>query len=198
LQRGALRVNQGAMGISRKYWLITFALFVLAALILLSNGRPPICTCGTVKLWEGVVNGPGNSQHLSDWYSFSHVIHGFIFFWAGALILRSQPLGLRLGIAAITELAWELMENSPTVIDRYRAATIAVGYSGDSVLNSMSDGAMMVIGFLLASRLDWRITLGLAILFELFTLYVIRDNLTLNILMLIAPSDAIRLWQAGA
>jgi Protein of unknown function (DUF2585) len=198
LQRSALRVNQGRVGISRKSWLFTFALFALAALILLSSGRPPICTCGTVKLWEGVVNGPGNSQHVSDWYSFSHVIHGFIFFGTGALILRSRPLGLRLGVAAALELAWELFENSPTVIDRYRSATIAIGYSGDSVLNSMSDGAMMVIGFLLASRLDWRITLGLAILFELFTLYVIRDNLTLNILMLIAPSDAIRLWQAGA
>jgi hypothetical protein len=198
LQRGALRVNQGAMGISRKYWLITFALFVLAALILLSNGRPPICTCGTVKLWEGVVNGPGNSQHLSDWYSFSHVIHGFLFFGATGLVLRSRSLGLRLAVATALELAWELLENSPLIIDRYRAATMAVGYSGDSVLNSMSDGAMMAIGFLLASKLDWRVTVGLAILFELFTLFVIRDNLTLNILMLIAPSDAIRLWQAGA
>jgi hypothetical protein len=198
LQRGALRVNQGAMGISRKYWLITFALFVLAALVLLSNGRPPICTCGTVKLWEGVVNGPGNSQHLSDWYSFSHVIHGFLFFGATGLVLRSRSLGLRLAVATALELAWELLENSPLIIDRYRAATMAVGYSGDSVLNSMSDGAMMAIGFLLASKLDWRVTVGLAILFELFTLFVIRDNLTLNILMLIAPSDAIRLWQAGA
>ncbi len=186
------------MAISRKYWLMTFGLFALAATILLASGHPPICTCGTIKLWEGVVNGPGNSQHLSDWYSFSHVIHGFIFFGVSALFLRSRPLGLRLAIAVIVELAWELLENSPMIIDRYRAATIAIGYSGDSVLNSMSDGVMMMIGFLLAAKLDWRVTLGLAITFELFTLFMIRDNLTLNILMLIAPNVAIRLWQAGA
>jgi Protein of unknown function (DUF2585) len=186
------------MGISRKYWALILVLFAAAAAFLLATGRPPICTCGTVKLWEGVVNGPGNSQHLSDWYSFSHVIHGFLFYGAAVLLLRSRPIGLRLALATALELAWELLENSPMIIDRYRAATMAVGYSGDSVLNSMSDGAMMMAGFLLASKLDWRITVGVAILFELFTLLVIRDNLTLNILMLIAPSDAIRSWQAGA
>ncbi|MEQ1548062.1 MAG: DUF2585 domain-containing protein [Chakrabartia sp.] len=186
------------MEISRKYWFGVLAVFAGATFILLGMDRPLICTCGTVKLWEGVVNGPGNSQHISDWYSFSHVIHGFIFYGLGAWLLRTKPLGLRLIIACMLELAWEISENSPAVIDRYRQATMAVGYSGDSILNSISDGGCMMLGFFVASRLPWKITLGLAILFELFTLWMIRDNLTLNILMLVSPLDAVRVWQAGA
>lgn len=186
------------MGISRKYWLGVAAVFVAAAAILLTMGRTPICTCGYVKLWEGVVNGPGNSQHLSDWYSFSHIIHGFLFFGLGWLVLRQRPVGVRLILAAIIEMAWEILENSPIIINRYREATAAVGYSGDSVLNSLSDGMMMAAGFLIASRLPWKVTAALAVVFELFTLWMIRDNLTLNILMLVHPVDAIRVWQAGA
>ncbi len=186
------------MGISRKYWLGVAAVFVAAAAILLTMGRTPICTCGYVKLWEGVVNGPGNSQHLSDWYSFSHIIHGFLFFGLGWLVLRQRPVGVRLILAAIIEMAWEILENSPIIINRYREATAAVGYSGDSVLNSLSDGMMMAAGFLIASRLPWKVTAALAVVFELFTLWMIRDNLTLNILMLVNPVDAIRVWQAGA
>ena len=185
------------MGISRKYWLGVAAVFVAAAAILLTMGRTPICTCGYVKLWEGVVNGPGNSQHLSDWYSFSHIIHGFLFFGLGWLVLRQRPVGVRLILAAIIEMAWEILENSPIIINRYREATAAVGYSGDSVLNSLSDGMMMAAGFLIASRLPWKVTAALAVVFELFTLWMIRDNLTLNILMLVNPVDAIRVWQAG-
>ena len=185
------------MGITRKYWIIIAAIFGAATAILFAMHRPPICACGYVKLWEGVVNGPGNSQHLSDWYSFSHVIHGFLFFGLGSLVLRRRPLGLRLVLAVILEMAWEIAENSPAVIERYRAATSAVGYSGDSILNSLSDGTMMILGFVAASRLPWKVTLGLAIAFELFTLAVIRDNLTLNVLMLVHPVDAIRVWQAG-
>lgn len=184
--------------IGRKYWLGVLAVFAVATAILFAMHRPPICTCGTIKLWEGVVNGPGNSQHLSDWYSFSHVIHGFIFYAFGWWLLRSQPLGVRLIAASMLELTWEIAENSPMVIDRYRAATAAVGYSGDSILNSLSDGGMMILGFLIASRLNWKATLALAIAFELFTLAMIRDNLTLNVLMLVAPNDAIKAWQAGA
>lgn len=184
-------------GIERRYWIGTLLVFAVATAILLAMHRPPICTCGYVKLWEGVVNGPGNSQHLSDWYSFSHVIHGFLFYTGGALLLRRVPLGVRLVIATALELTWEIVENSPAVIDRYRAATIAVGYSGDSILNSLSDGSMMLIGFLLASRLPWKATAAIAIAFELFTLAMIRDNLTLNIWMLVAPNDAIRAWQAA-
>jgi Protein of unknown function (DUF2585) len=180
-----------------RHWLTAGAVLGLALAILLGMGRPPICTCGTIKLWEGVVQSAGNSQHLSDWYSFSHLIHGFLFFALYWLVLRPRPLGLGLVLAVVLEMAWEIVENSPMVIERYRAATMAVGYSGDSVLNSMSDGLMMVAGFVLASRLPWKATVALALLFEAFTALVIRDNLALNILMLVAPSDAVRAWQAG-
>ncbi len=185
------------MRIERRYWIGTLAIFVAATAILFVMDRPPICTCGYVKLWEGVVNGPGNSQHLSDWYSFSHVIHGFLFYAGGVWLLGRLPIGVRLMIASILELAWEIAENSPAIIDRYRAETMAVGYSGDSILNSLSDGGMMVLGFLIASRLNWKATAALAVAFELFTLAAIRDNLTLNVLMLVAPSEAIKVWQAG-
>jgi Protein of unknown function (DUF2585) len=185
------------MGISRKSWIAVGLLFGAALLILIAMHRPPICTCGQVKLWEAVVNGPGNSQHLSDWYSFSHIEHGFLFYLGGWLLFRSRPLGLRLSIAVFLELTWEIVENSPAIIERYRAATMAVGYSGDSILNSMSDGSMMIAGFLIASRLPWKAVLALGIGFELFTLLMIRDNLTLNILMLVSPVDAIRAWQAA-
>jgi Protein of unknown function (DUF2585) len=183
------------MGITRKYWLVVAGIFALALVILLGMGRPPICTCGYVKLWEGVVASPGNSQHIADWYSFSHAIHGFLFFGLTYWLMRARPLGARLAVAVVIELCWELFENSPIIIDRYRAATAAVGYSGDSILNSMSDGSFMMLGFLAASRMSWKVTVALAIAFEIFTLFMIRDNLTLNILMLVHPIDAVRVWQ---
>jgi Protein of unknown function (DUF2585) len=186
------------MGISRKHWIGIAAIFAVAVAILFAMARPPICTCGYVKLWEGVVNGPGNSQHIADWYTFSHIIHGFIFFGLTTWLMRSRPLGLRAMAAVALELAWEITENSPAVIDRYRQATMAAGYSGDSILNSVCDGGWMLFGFSAASRLPWKVTVGIAIVFELFTLLVIRDNLTLNIVMLLSPIDAIRTWQAGA
>ncbi len=185
------------MGISRKYWLLVAALFLAGTTILFAMDRPPICTCGTIKLWDGVVNGPGNSQHIADWYTFSHIIHGFLFFGLTWLLMRNRPLGLRAAVAVMLELAWEILENSPIIIDRYREATAAVGYSGDSILNSVSDGGWMLLGFLVASRLPWKITAVVAVSFELFTLWMIRDNLTLNILMLVAPSESIRAWQGA-
>ena len=186
------------MAISRKYSLITLALVAVIAVILLWMGRVPICACGTIKLWHGVVQSAENSQHIADWYSFSHIIHGFLFFAALKWLLPHTPLGLRLAIATAIEGAWEVLENSPIIIDRYREVTMAFGYSGDSVLNSVSDCAMMVIGFLVASRVRARIWIALAITFELFTLWRIRDNLTLNVLMLVYPIEAIKDWQSGA
>jgi len=171
-------------------------MLAMTAAILLAMGRPPICTCGYVALWHGAIDG-GNSQHLLDWYSPSHVIHGFLFCGATWLLLRHLPVRLRLLIAVAIEAAWELTENSPMVIDRYRTATMALGYTGDSVLNSLSDISCMMIGFAIARHLPVWATIALAITFELLTLAVIRDNLTLNILMLVWPVDAIRHWQAG-
>lgn len=186
------------MGISRRQWLAVIGVALLAAVILLAMGRTPMCTCGTIKLWHGVVHSAENSQQLSDWYSFSHVIHGFLFFAAAAWALPRLALGWRLTLATALEAAWEIAENTPMVIDRYREATMAFGYSGDAVINSMSDLVMMAIGFLFAARFGWKIWVPLAILFELFTLWMIRDNLTLNVLMLVSPVDAIRIWQGGA
>jgi len=176
--------------------LLICTLLTAAACALLAMGRPPICTCGYVALWHGAIDS-GNSQHLLDWYSPSHVIHGFLFYGAAWLLLRRLPLRFRLLIAVMIEAGWELLENSPMVIDRYRTATMALGYTGDSVLNSLSDISCMMIGFAVARTLPVWATIALAMAFELPTLAVIRDNLTLNVLMLLWPVEAIRHWQAG-
>ena len=173
-------------------------LLILAATAatLHAMGRPLNCTCGHVALWHGAIDS-GNSQHLLDWYSLSHVIHGFLFYAAGWLLLRRLPVRVRLLLAVLIEAGWELIENSPMVIDRYRTATMALGYVGDSVINSLSDISCMIVGFVLARRLPVAVTIVLAIAMELLALTVIRDNLTLNIVMLLWPIDAIRHWQAG-
>ena len=188
----------GAKLIPLRYWYVALAIVAVMATALLFMGRNPICPCGTIRFWVGEVNGPENSQQLADWYVPSHIIHGFLFYLAGWLLLgkRTEP-GVRLILATAIEAVWEVVENSPMVIDRYREATIALGYTGDSVLNSVSDVLWMTLGFGLARRLPVWATVALAVAFELFTLLMIRDNLTLNVIMLLAPNDAIRAWQAG-
>ena len=183
--------------IPRRYWLIALAMAAVAAAILLWMGRPPICTCGEIKLWVGEVHGPDNSQHIADWYTPSHIIHGFLFYLLGWLFLRRNPPGDRLIAAILIEAAWEIFENTNWVIDRYREATMALGYTGDSVINSLFDMIWMIVGFGIARRLPVWATAAIAIGFELLTLLVIRDNLTLNVLMLVAPVEAISNWQAA-
>ena len=173
----------------------TILIPVAAAALLLAMGRPAICTCGTIALWGKV--GPAQSQMLADWYSPSHIVHGLLFYALLRLSAPRWPVERRFIVALLVETAWEVVENTPQVIDRYREATIALGYSGDSILNSMSDVAMMGLGFVAARKLPLWGSIALVALLELVPLLVIRDNLTLNILMLLRPSEAIRAWQAG-
>jgi hypothetical protein len=165
-------------------------------LIMLAMSRPPICTCGTVELWGEV--GPKQSQMLADWYSPSHIVHGFLFYVALAWLWAKASIERRFLAALLIEAAWEIAENMPMVIDRYREATIALGYSGDSILNSASDIAMMALGFLAARKLPTWASIAIVLALELVPLIAIRDNLALNVIMLLAPSGTILNWQAGA
>ena len=182
---------------SRRTWLVASLILCAAAAILLAMGRNPICTCGTVDLWVGARDSPKTSQMLADWYSLRHVVHGLLFYALLWLVGRRLGVGLRFLIALTLEASWEVIENTPMVIDRYRATTAALGYTGDSVINSLSDILMMALGFLLARKLPPWASIGLLVALEVVPLFVIRDNLTLNIIALIAPNPAIQAWQTG-
>ena len=177
--------------------LALLAVAAAQALALYALGRVPICTCGYVKLWHGVVLSAENSQHIADWYSFSHIIHGFALYGLLWLAARRWPVGMRFVAAALIEAVWETVENTSFVIDRYRAITISLDYYGDSILNSVSDTLFCAAGFALASRLPVAATAALAVVMEVGVAAVIRDNLTLNIIMLIYPLAAIKAWQEG-
>ncbi len=168
----------------------------IAGAYLYALGHPLICKCNYVKLWHGVTFSSENSQHISDWYTFSHVIHGFAFYWLLSLFARRMPASRKLLIAIIIEAAWEIFENTDFVINRYREVTISLDYYGDSVLNSICDIGAMVLGFIMARKWPVWLIVALAIGMELFVGYMIRDNLTLNIIMLLYPNDAVLNWQS--
>jgi hypothetical protein len=184
----------------RGAWATAGLVVVVAAAmagIELAMGRIPICSCGDIKLWHGQVNSAENSQHLTDWYTLSHIVHGLLFYAALRWLLPNQSLPVRAILASVLEAAWEVAENTPAVIGRYRDATIALGYTGDSVVNSVADLLAMLLGFGLAARLPAWTAVMLAAGLELVALAAIRDNLLLNMIMLVWPSEAIRHWQGG-
>jgi hypothetical protein len=177
---------------------VSLALTAVTAAILLWMGRIPICPCGYVSLWHAGRNDAGTSQHLTDWYTYSHVLHGVIFYWLLWAIFRGRlSVAARLVLAVLIEAGWEIFENSAFIIDRYRTQTVSRDYAGDSVINSVADLLAMLAGFLIASRLPTWVTVMLLIATELGMLYFIRDNLLLNIVMLIYPLEWIRQWQSG-
>jgi hypothetical protein len=180
------------------YLAVSVGIVAAAAATLWQMGQVPICKCGYVKAWHGVVRSAENSQHLSDWYTFTHIVHGFAFHGLLWVVGRRWPVALRLTLAVAIESAWEVFENTDFVINRYREATISLDYYGDSVLNSVADIAAMIAGFVAASRLPVLAFIVLTIGIEAFLAYSIRDNLTLNILMLVHPLDAVRAWQMSS
>jgi hypothetical protein len=182
---------------SRRAWLIALAILAVAAAILLAMGRNPICTCGSIELWVGQRDSARTSQMLFDWYSFSHIVHGLLFYAGLWLVARRWPVEWRFLTALLIEAAWEVTENTPMVIDRYRATTAALGYTGDSVINSLSDILMMAVGFLAARKLPVWGAVVLLMALEIVPLFAIRDNLTLNVIALIAPNQALQAWQSG-
>lgn len=173
------------------------ALLAVQVLVLFLFGQPVICTCGYVKLWEGAVKSSGNSQHITDWYTFSHIIHGLLFYGLLKLAFPRMPVAWRLACAVGIEAGWEMLENTPMVINHYRKQALAQGYVGDSIINSVCDNLSMMAGFAFAWRARVWMTVALIVSFELFTLYCIRDSLLLNIINLIYPVKAIATWQGG-
>ncbi len=179
-----------------KLYLLTSLMVLATCAILLWMGRVPWCACGYVDLW-GTVGTSEGSQQLFDWYTPSHLLHGFIFFAALWVVARRMPVGWRLVIATLIECAWEIAENTNAVIERYREVTISLDYYGDSVLNSFSDIVAMLVGFWLARMLPVWVSFAIVIGFELLTMMIIRDGLALNVIMLLWPLEAIRDWQAA-
>ena len=185
----------------RRAIIAALVLCAVTLAVLFAMDRPPICECGYVALWYGDINSSGNSQHLSDWYTPSHIIHGMLFYALGWLLFSKFELGGKQAsrwsftLAVALEAAWEIAENTPMIIDRYRSVTVNWGYSGDSIINSMADIGWMSLGFWLALKLPVRVTVVLAIIMEIVAALVVRDNLTLNVIMLLYPFEFIREWQ---
>jgi len=182
---------------ARRHWLLALALAVAGAALLYAMGRAPICPCGTVKLWHGEVMSAENSQHITDWYTPSHVLHGLLFYLALHWLTPRLGLGPRLVLASLVEVGWEVIENTDAMIDRYRETTISLGYYGDSVINSTADVAAMWLGFVIAARAPVWASVALFLAAEFVVGLFIRDGLILNVVMLVWPAQVVLDWQAG-
>jgi hypothetical protein len=182
---------------AQNYWPV-FAIpasFAATALMLRLEGRLWFCACGSIQLWSGQICSANNSQHFLDPYSFTHVLHGFLFFWLIAWLLSRLRANWQLALAVAVEAAWEIFENTNFIIDRYRSETAALGYTGDTVVNSFGDILCCLIGFIVARRLGLRRSLVVFAILELVLIVWIKDSLLLEILMLVVPLDTIRAWQ---
>lgn len=180
-------------------WAALTAVFAAAALLLRLEGRLWICACGKLQLWSGNICSSDNSQHFLDPYSFTHVLHGFLFFWLVALLVnlflkRLRPVW-QVVLAIAIEAVWEVFENTNFIIDRYRSETAALGYNGDTVVNSFGDILCCLIGFLIARRLGWRRSIIVFLVVEAILIFWIKDSLLLEIVMLISSIDAVKAWQ---
>jgi len=187
--------SEGDQGRRRR---VSFAVVIVALLmvgVLRAAGRLWWCACATPLLWVGDVNSSHLSQHLFDPYSFSHLLHGVVFYGMLWILARRIPYAQRLLVALVLEAGWEILENSPFIIDRYRQSTMALQYYGDSIVNSVGDLLSCALGFWVASLLRWWRSVALVVLVEVGMLVLYRDNLTLNVLMLVAPSESIKAWQ---
>jgi hypothetical protein len=180
------------------YLLLAAGVILAIALIEWAMGRLPLGPDGKFGLWEGDIWSAGCSQRVADAYAFSHIIHGMFFYLLLWLLARRLPISARYLIAVVLEASWELLENSPLIINRYRESTMALGYTGDSILNSTSDILMMSLGFILAWKLRPVVTVVLVLAMEIGCLFWIRDNLTLNVIMLVHPIEAVKRWQMEA
>ena len=185
------------MTYSRTPYLLALGLAVAAGLVMILMGRNLICPCGDVLIWGGNTPTEQSSQHLTDWYTPSHLLHGLLFYAALWLVARRMPVGWRFLIAMAVECAWEVVENTEWVISRYRDYTVSFDYNGDAVINAMVDIAAMALGFWLAHRLPVWASVAVVIGFEALTMTLIRDGLALNVLMLVWPLDSVLQWQQG-
>ena len=182
---------------SRAGWTVVLCIILAQALVLHGIGRIWLCSCGTVRLWVDDIRSVEMSQQITDWYTFSHIVHGNLFYGLLRLLLPRLPTLARLAVAVGIEVAWEIAENTPWVVEACCQQALARGYVGDSILNSLSDTLSMMTGFSLASILPWRATVALAIAMEVGVGYLVHDNLTLNVLNFIHRFPAIGAWQSA-